>query len=137
MAIPNGRRISVPSPVATASGSAPAMAAQVVIMMGLKRSRQACSIALQRIHSQRAFGIEREVHHHDGVLFDDADQQKNPQKCDQAEFGAGREQRQQCPQSGGGQRREYGQRLTVIFIKHPQYHIDCERSPPAPAGVDC
>ena len=45
MAIPNGRRISVPSPVAMASGNAPAMAAQVVIMMGLKRSRQACSIA--------------------------------------------------------------------------------------------
>ncbi len=41
MEMPSGRRISVPSPVASASGSAPAMAAQVVIMMGRKRSRQA------------------------------------------------------------------------------------------------
>ncbi len=31
--------------MATANGSAPAMAAQVVIMMGLKRSEQACAMA--------------------------------------------------------------------------------------------
>jgi hypothetical protein len=41
MAIPKGRRISVPSPDAMASGKAPAIAAQVVIMMGRNRKLQA------------------------------------------------------------------------------------------------
>ena len=36
-----GRRNSLPSPIPIAKGSAPSMAAIVVIMMGLKRSRQA------------------------------------------------------------------------------------------------
>ena len=45
MEMPSGRRSSVPSPVDSASGRAPAMAAQVVIMMGRKRSEQARAMA--------------------------------------------------------------------------------------------
>ncbi len=45
MAMPSGRRISAPSPAPSASGSAPSMAASVVIMIGRKRSRQASKIA--------------------------------------------------------------------------------------------
>ena len=45
MAMPNGWRISAPSPVPSASGIAPSSAAMVVIMMGRKRSRHAWKIA--------------------------------------------------------------------------------------------
>ncbi len=41
MAMPSGRRISEPTPVPIASGTAPSKAAMVVIMIGRKRSRQA------------------------------------------------------------------------------------------------
>ena len=43
--MPSGRRISAPSPKPSASGSAPNIAAIVVIMIGRKRSRQASKIA--------------------------------------------------------------------------------------------
>ena len=45
MVMPSGWRISTPAPVASISGSAPKMAAMVVIMMGRKRVRQAWKIA--------------------------------------------------------------------------------------------
>ncbi len=45
MVRPSGWRISTPAPVASTSGSAPKMAAMVVIMMGRKRVRQAWKIA--------------------------------------------------------------------------------------------
>ena len=41
MASPNGRRSSEPVPVPTSSGSAPSMAASVVIRIGRKRSIEA------------------------------------------------------------------------------------------------
>ena len=41
IAIPSGRRSSEPTPWPSASGTAPSMAAIVVIRMGRKRSRQA------------------------------------------------------------------------------------------------
>ena len=41
MEMPSGRRISAPSPLPSASGSAPSMAAIVVIMIGRKRMREA------------------------------------------------------------------------------------------------
>ncbi len=45
MVMPSGRRSSAPWPVATSSGSAPSIAARVVIMIGRNRSRQASKIA--------------------------------------------------------------------------------------------
>jgi hypothetical protein len=41
MAMPRGRRSSEPTPLPRASGSAPSSAANVVIMIGRKRNRQA------------------------------------------------------------------------------------------------
>ena len=41
MVMPSGRRSSEPGPVAITSGSAPSIAAMVVIRIGRKRSRQA------------------------------------------------------------------------------------------------
>ena len=45
MEMPSGKRSSAPVPLSTASGSAPNNAASVVIMIGRKRNRQACTIA--------------------------------------------------------------------------------------------
>ncbi len=45
MVMPSGRRNSEPVPVPMASGTAPSMAAMVVIMMGRKRSMQASKMA--------------------------------------------------------------------------------------------
>jgi len=43
--MPSGNRNSAPVPLSTANGSAPNKAASVVIMIGRKRNRQACTIA--------------------------------------------------------------------------------------------
>ena len=51
--MPSGRRISAPSPAPSASGSAPSIAAIVVIRIGRKRSRHASKIA-SRVESPRA-----------------------------------------------------------------------------------
>ena len=45
MVMPSGRRSSDPAPPCRIRGTAPSSAAMVVIMIGRKRSRQACSIA--------------------------------------------------------------------------------------------
>ena len=45
MEMPSGKRNSAPVPLSIASGSAPNNAASVVIMIGRKRSRQACTMA--------------------------------------------------------------------------------------------
>jgi hypothetical protein len=50
--MPNGRRISEPSPEASASGSPPRIAAQLVIMIGRNRTRQAWKIASSETEDQ-------------------------------------------------------------------------------------
>ncbi|MET3252310.1 hypothetical protein ABIA29_002554 [Bradyrhizobium japonicum] len=45
MEMPSGKRSSAPVPLSIASGSAPNSAASVVIMIGRKRRRHACTIA--------------------------------------------------------------------------------------------
>ena len=45
MVTPSGLRSSEPVPLSSASGSAPNSAASVVIMIGRKRSSEACTIA--------------------------------------------------------------------------------------------
>ncbi len=62
----------------------PSSAAIVVIMIGRKRRMQAWRIASQRRRAALAFRLQREIHHHDGVLLDDADQQDD---ADQARSG--------------------------------------------------
>ena len=85
--MPSGRRISAPSPKPSASGSAPSIAAMVVIMIGRKRSRHASKIASSAGYAVAALALQREVDHHDGVLLDDADQQHHADQGDDAELG--------------------------------------------------
>ena len=71
--------------------------------------------------------FQGEVHHHDGVLLDDTDQQQDPQKGDQAEFGAGRHESEQGADARGGKRRQDGERLAVTFVQNTQHHVDREQ----------
>jgi hypothetical protein len=103
-------------------------------MMGRKRSAAGVRDGGARIHAETALGFEREIHHHDGVLLDDADQQQDAEKGDQAEFGAGRQQREQRADAGGRQRRENGQRLTVAFVQHARARRRSRRSRPGASG---
>ncbi len=47
-------------------------------------------MASDRLHALFAFGFQREVDHHDGVLLHDADQQHDADQRDNAEVVAGR-----------------------------------------------
>ena len=70
MAIPSGRRSSDPAPVPRARGSDANMAAMVVIMIGLNRSRQRMINGVARGFASRSLGAEREVDYHDAVFLD-------------------------------------------------------------------
>ena len=49
-----------------------------------------------------AFGFEREVDHHDGVLLHDADQQDDADKGYDTEVIAGNQQRENCADAAEG-----------------------------------
>src|SRR5580698_7852142 len=57
-------------------------------------------------HALFALGFESEVDHHDGVLFNDADQKDDSYKRDDREAVAGDEQRENGADAGGRQRGE-------------------------------
>ena len=47
-----------------------------------------------------AFGVEREVDHHDGVLLDDANQQDDADERDDRQLRTRDDQREQCAKAG-------------------------------------
>ncbi len=69
------------------------------------------------------FRLQREVDHHDGVLFHDADQQDHPNQRNQAEFGARQQQRQQRAHRRRRQRREDGHRMDKALVEDTEHHI--------------
>ena len=103
MAIPSGRRNSDPVPVPTASGNAPSMAAMVVIRMGRKRNMHASIDGIARVLPFIALCRQSEIHHHNGILLDDSDQQNDSDDRDYGEFRMCDHQRQQRANAGGGQ----------------------------------
>ncbi len=74
---------------------------------------------LPRRHALFAFGGQREVDHHDGVLLHDADQQNDADDGDHVQLAARQPQRQQRPDPGGGQGGEDRDRMDKAFIQHP------------------
>ena len=71
-----------------------------------------------------AFGLEREVDHHDRVLLDDADQEDDADDRDDVEIMAGDDQRQQRAHARRRQGRENGDRVDEALIEHAQHDID-------------
>ena len=93
-------------------------------MIGRKRSRQAWRIDGLGRQVLLALGLEREVHHHDAVLLDDADQQDDADQRDDRQIEVKHQQHQQRPDAGRGQRREDGQRMDVALVEHSQNDVD-------------
>ena len=67
-----------------------------------------------------ALGGEGKVHHHDGVLLDNAHEQNDADEGNQGKVHVEDHQRQQRPQAGGGQAGEDGQRMDQAFVEHAQ-----------------
>ncbi len=76
-----------------------------------------------RRHALLAFGGQREVDHHDGVLLHDADQQNDADDGDHVQLAARQPQRQQRPDPGGGQGGENRNRMDKALVQHPQHDI--------------
>ena len=93
-------------------------------MIGRKRARQASWIACAGDKPALAFALEREVHHHDAVLLDDADQQNDADEGDHRELGAEHLQRQQRAEAGRRQRRDDGERMRQALVEHAEHDID-------------
>src|SRR6267378_4300687 len=64
-----------------------------------------------------ALGFQREVDHHDGVLFHDADQR------DDAEFGTAQQQGQDGAYTRGGQRGQNRDRMNVTFVENAEHDV--------------
>src|SRR6266481_2244274 len=71
-----------------------------------------------------ALGFEREVDHHDGVLFHDANQQNDADQRDNTEFRAEHQQSQDGAYAGGRQRGQYRDGMNVTFVKNAQDDVD-------------
>ncbi len=80
-----------------------------------------------RCQAVAALSIEREIDHHDRVLFDDANQQDNADHCHDAELGAGVDQRQHRADPCRRQGRQNRERVDEALIEHPQHDIDGEQ----------
>ena len=76
-----------------------------------------------RRQSLLALRVEREVDHHDRVLLDDADQEHDANDADDVEPGAGRIERQQRADAGGGKRGQDRDRVDEALVEHPKHDI--------------
>ena len=104
-AMPSGRRVSEPMPVASATGSVPTSAATVVIMIGRKRTCAAWMIASAGAICSLCSASTREVHHHDRVLLHDADQQDDADEGEDAQLDVEEVEREQRAERGERQAR--------------------------------
>ena len=71
-----------------------------------------------------ALMLQREVHHHDGILLDDAHQQDDADQRDDGEGRPGDQQRQQRADPGGRQRRQDGDRVQQVLVQHAEDDVD-------------
>ena len=95
--------------------------------MGRKRSRAALRTASVGRQMLVALGGDGEVHHHDAVLLDDADQQDHADHGDQAEIEAEQHQRGDRPRARRGQGREDRQRVDVALVEDAEDQVDDEQ----------
>src|SRR5882724_13176945 len=63
-----------------------------------------------RAFAVMALGIEREVHHHDAIFFDDANQQHQADDGNYAEVQSKKNKREKCANASGGKGRKNGNR---------------------------
>ncbi len=77
-----------------------------------------------RVFATVAFGVEREVDHHDAVLLHDADQQDDADQGYDAEVLAEQDQREQRADARRGQRRKNRDRVDEAFVEHAEDDVD-------------
>jgi hypothetical protein len=65
-------------------------------------------------------GMNREVHHHDAVLLDDADQQDDADQPHDRQVEVKQHQHQECSHASRGEGGENGQRMDVALIENTQ-----------------
>ena len=73
------------------------------------------------------FGHQREIDHHDRVLFHDADQQQHTDQGNDGKFASGQNQRQQRAHPGRWQGGEDGDWMDEAFIQYSQHDIDGDK----------
>src|ERR1700730_4890698 len=73
------------------------------------------------------FGLHGEIHQHDAVLLDDANQQYEADDRDHAQIDVHRQQQQQRADAGRGQRRDNRDRVDQALIEHAEDQVDNEQ----------
>ena len=71
-----------------------------------------------------ALRLEREVDHHDGVLFHDADQHDDSHERVKVQFLVKEQQRQQRADAGGGQAGKNRDGMNEAFVQNSQNDVD-------------
>src|SRR5271157_2339182 len=77
-----------------------------------------------RLFALFALRFQSEVNHHNSVFLDDADQENDPYKGDNAEFLAEKQQGQNGAHPGGGQRGQNGEGMDVTFVENAKDDIN-------------
>ena len=91
---------------------------------GPKTQQTRLAHGLQRRDAARALGLERKVDDHDGVLLDDANQQKHADERNDGELHVEKHERQHRAHARRRQGGEHGDRVDQAFVKNAQHHID-------------
>ena len=124
MAMPSGRRSSLPTPMPIASGSAPKKRGECRHHNGPKAHQAGLIDRFFGTESFVALGVEREIHHHDRVLFHDADEQDDADRRDDRKLVAAHKHREQRSQSRRRQRGKNRERVDQTFVKHAEHDVD-------------
>ena len=75
-----------------------------------------------------ALGVEGEVHHHDAVLFDDADEKDEADDGDDAEILMKEDQREKSADARGGKRGENCDGVDETFVEYAENDVDGDES---------
>src|SRR6267142_3378415 len=81
-----------------------------------------------RIFAVVAFGVEGEVHHHDAVLFDDADQKDEADDGYDAEIQMEKNQGKESADARGGQGGKDCDGMDEAFVEHAENNVDGDES---------
>ena len=74
-----------------------------------------------------AFGLQREIDHHDGILFDNANQQDDADEGHDAEVCSGQEEGEDRADTRRWERGENGQRVNQALVQDAENDIDGDK----------
>ena len=127
MVIPSGRRISAPTPVAKASGSAPNIAASVVIRIGRKRSFAASIAASCTLKPRSRCACSAKSTSMMPFFLTMPISSKMPMKAITVNSAPIQLQRQQGADARRGQGRDDRDRMNVALVENAEDDVDREQ----------